>query len=88
MWLQKIGSTLNPFSSVFALASITRNDSSKNTSLIYVVLVSFFTFIFEMAKEERFDSVLLGLAQQMEGGVPELMDVLFGFLRRKTGLYN
>lgn len=39
------------------------------------------------SKDEKFDPVLLSLAQQLEGGVPQLLDVLFGFLRRKTGDY-
>jgi hypothetical protein len=39
----------------------------------------------EQEKEIRFDALFLNLAQQLSGGVPELMDVFFGFLRRKTG---
>lgn len=39
-------------------------------------------------KAERFDGILLSIAQQCEGGVPELMDILFGFLNRKTDFYS
>lgn len=39
-------------------------------------------------KEERFDGILLSIASQCEGGVPELMDVMFGFLNRKTDFYS
>ena len=38
--------------------------------------------------DERFDSVLLGMAQQCgEGGVPMMIDLIFGFLARKTDFY-
>lgn len=37
---------------------------------------------------DRYDAVLLSLAQQMPGGVPELFDVLFNFLLRKTDFYT
>merc|ERR1711997_288515 len=39
-------------------------------------------------KEERFDSILLSIAQQCEGGVPELLDIVFGFMNRKTDFYS
>lgn len=39
-------------------------------------------------KDERFDGILLSLAQQCEGGVPELLDIMFGFLNRKTDFYS
>lgn len=38
--------------------------------------------------QEQFDGVLLSLAQQCQGGVPELLDVVFGFLNRKTDFYS
>jgi len=36
---------------------------------------------------DRFDGVLLGVAQDCEGGVQEMLDVIFGFLARKTDFY-
>jgi hypothetical protein len=35
--------------------------------------------------DDKFDPILLSLAQQLEGGVPELLDKIFSFLSRKTG---
>eukprot|EP00095_Tigriopus_kingsejongensis_P001315 maker-scaffold249_size238305-snap-gene-0.15 protein:Tk01315 transcript:maker-scaffold249_size238305-snap-gene-0.15-mRNA-1 annotation:"nuclear migration protein nudc" len=37
---------------------------------------------------ERFDSLLLGMAQQCQGGVPEMLGIIFGFLARKTDFYT
>eukprot|EP00793_Prasinoderma_coloniale_P004439 PRCOL_00000200-RA len=38
--------------------------------------------------DERFDAMLLGVAQQQEGGIDGLLDVMFGFLRRKTDFFS
>ncbi|XP_059473539.1 nuclear migration protein nudC [Neocloeon triangulifer] len=39
------------------------------------------------SQEENFDALLFSMAQQMEGGVAEMLDTVFGFLLRKTDFY-
>ena len=37
---------------------------------------------------DKFDGVLLSIAQECEGGVQEMLDIIFGFLARKTDFYT
>lgn len=41
----------------------------------------------DVRDDDKLDNVLLGLAQQVDGGVPSLLAAMFGFLRRRTDFY-
>ncbi|CAD5216626.1 unnamed protein product [Bursaphelenchus xylophilus] len=41
-----------------------------------------------MSREDRTDGVFMSLAQNLDGGVPELIDCLFSFLSRKTDFFT
>jgi len=37
---------------------------------------------------EKFDGILLGIAQECDGGVQQMLDIIFSFLARKTDFYT
>ena len=42
----------------------------------------------KLIMSEKFDGLLLSIAQECEGGVQEMLDVIFSFLARKTDFYT
>jgi len=37
------------------------------------------------SKEDKFDGIFLSVAQQHEGGIPDLMDTFFFIFKKKNG---
>jgi len=39
----------------------------------------------QLTKEQTYDNIFWNVIHQLDGGVDEFLDLVFGFLRRRTG---